>query len=152
MNVATTLQHVYESWWFDPLTATFGFIVPVYVYTYYEIQTGSSVYTTFDQFLTSRGTGEDKRQSLLLSLFSYWIGVALFVQIVPKPADGLPLGIPTSFSSLGLLMAEVIAGIILYDGFFFLVHWAMHECRALHYLSHKEHHRPKVLEARHVLR
>ena len=60
MNVATTLQHVYESWWFDPLTATFGFIVPVYVYTYYEIQTGSSVYTTFDQFLTSRGTGEDK--------------------------------------------------------------------------------------------
>ncbi len=77
--------------------------------------------------------------------------VVLWIQVVP-PAGELPLGIPHSFSSFGLLLAEIVVGIIQYDAYFFFLHWTMHEWRSLHFLFHNEHHHPKILEARHVLR
>ncbi len=115
-----------------------------------------SIYKTFGEFLWSKGTGRDTRNSLVLSLVSYWIGVTAWVQIVPKPAGGvLPSGVPNSVQSCVLLLTEIISGIVLYDAIFFAIHWAMHECRSIPFLSciHKEHHREyKCLEARHVLR
>lgn len=148
-----TFTDCIQSWWFDPLLATVGFTIPIHVYTYKEIQTGSSVYKNHIDVFASKGVGDDQRHSLTLSLVAYWVGIIIWVRVVPKPADALPLGIPHSFSSLAILMVEVVSGIILYDAYFFFVHWAMHECKALHYLSqHEEHHRQKILEARHVLR
>ncbi len=152
-----TLKAIFESWWFDPLTATVGFGVPIIIYTYYEVKSGNSTYTNFGQFFAADDSSGDRAgndHGVIISLITYWIGVLVFVQVFPKPGGGiepLPYGIPDSFSSLGILAAEVISGIVLYDAIFFIIHWSMHECKALHFLSHKEHHRPKNLEARHVL-
>lgn len=144
------LQNAFASWWFDPLVATFGFGVPVFVYTYQEIQTGTSTYVNFKQFF-SKGTGDDKRPSAVLSLVAYWVGVFFWIQIIPQAGGGkLPYGIPTSFSALGTLIAEVCVGVIQYDFIFFFLHWSMHELKFLRFL-HKQHHHPKALEARHVL-
>ncbi len=82
MSTKITLQNAFESWWFDPLTATIGFTVAVYVYSYYEIQTGSSVYKSFYRFLDMRGDpGKVERHSQLKSLVAYWIGVVLWIQV-----------------------------------------------------------------------
>ena len=153
MNLIIMLQKGFESWWFDPLTATLGFLISIFVYSFHEIQTGNSSYKTWHQFLWSKGSGQDQRHSLQLSLAAYWIGVVIWVQVVPKPALVIPSGLPDSIASLAILAAEVVSGIVLYDAYFFILHWAMHECKATSFLSHKEHHRErKKLEARHVLR
>lgn len=151
------MVNIFESWWFDPLTATIGFAIPLYLYTYLEVQSGTSIYKSFYDSLFGKGINiEDQRRSLPMSVISYWIGVTLWVQVVPKPGGGhIPDGIPDSIQSLIILVLEVISGIILYDATFFFLHWMMHECKVLSWMfhSHKEHHRTrKILEARHVLR
>lgn len=147
------LHNAFFSWWFDPLVASLGFMIPIYVYTCCELLSGTSSYKSFRDFLWSKGAEQDSRRSLMMSLVVYWIGILIWKHFVPSPGE-LPSGIPDSLPSFTYLAIEVITGIVQYDAYFFLVHWAMHECKFLSVLlDHKEHHRArKTLEARHVLR
>jgi sterol desaturase/sphingolipid hydroxylase (fatty acid hydroxylase superfamily) len=150
LNLLESLHSAFLSWWFDPLVASLGFMVPVYIYTFCELQSGTSSFKSFREFLwTSKETGSFLMKSLLV----YWLGILIWVRFVPSPGD-LPSGIPDSLSSFIYLATEVVTGIVQYDIYFFLIHWAMHECKYLNtLLCHKEHHTSrKMLEARHVLR
>ncbi len=154
------------------------------LYSYHELKEGKSCYKTWSEFLWGRGIDNtDSRPSLNLSLFAYWLGILIWVQIVPPPSDGDPMfgslneqyyqgyqnktqvavstmkgsipdGIPNSFNSMIYLSLEVVTGILLYDTIFFFIHYAMHECKFMAWLTrHCEHHKAtKNLEARHVLR
>ena len=147
------MSHAFCSWWFDPMIATLGFMISIYVYTLAELHSGTSSYKSFREFLLSKGSGIDTRWSLSSSLIVYWTGILIWIQIVPPPKGEMPLGIPNSFLSLLHLMTEVLTGIIQYDAYFFFIHWALHECSFLRFILHKEHHKAsKNLEARHVLR
>lgn len=152
-NGLESIHSAFFSWWFDPLVASLGFMISIYVYTYYEILSGTSSYKSFRDFLWSKGSGKDSRRSLMMSLVVYWIGILIWKHVVPSPGE-LPSGIPHSLSSFNYLVIEIFMGIIQYDAYFFLLHWAMHECKFLNVIcEHKEHHRArKTLEARHVLR
>jgi len=154
MGIISVIQDIFKSWRFDPLTATIGFWIPITLYTYYEVKDGKSSYSNLGQFFYASSDAATNDHGAVMSLIAYWIGVGLFVQVVPKPGgehSEIPYGLPNSLESFGFLVAEVTTGIILYDAIFFFVHWSMHECKALRFLSHKEHHRKKFVEARHVL-
>mmetsp|Transcript_10364 Transcript_10364/g.19385 ORF Transcript_10364/g.19385 Transcript_10364/m.19385 type:complete len:277 (-) Transcript_10364:549-1379(-) len=168
-------NHVFQSVWFDPLTATLGFMLSIYVYTCYEIQSGlCSTYSSFFDFILLRCKNDKDEESkstntttstssnntstshfiLLPSLVAYWVGILIWIKIVPPPAEKLPLGIPDSILGGMILVAEVVSGIILYDFSFFLIHYSFHHFKALSFIGHKVHHRARGihnLAARHVL-
>lgn len=189
ISIQRFITTTFRSWWFDPLSASMSFAVSVLLYTHYEVVEGKSRYNDLSEFLfgwqekdgitrnEDKAKGEDKgkgnntekendrRPNSIMSLIAYWIGILIWVQIVPPATDGtetnitnndnrgIPDGIPTSLNSLAYLSTEVVSGILLYDTIFFFVHLAMHECRYVAaWTHHYEHHKPmKYLEARHVL-
>lgn len=169
----TSSIHLSSVWWLDPLAATLGFVVAIYVYTFYEIQSGKSTFSSFYDFLLgndntcgniSRGAGKQTKKIhhpapsyfLLKSLFAYWAGIILWIHVVPPPAPALPIGMPDSLFATAVLFVEVVSGILLYDFYFYFIHYFLHHCKDLAYLvRHEEHHSSKtqhnVVEARHVL-
>lgn len=150
MTCSDFLWRLFESPLFDPFTATLGFMIPIWVYTYQEIKLGCSSYKRWEDFMTIQG----ETKSIQLSFVAYWTGILLWLQFVPRTNDQPPHGIPTSLSSFAFLVGEVVSGIILYDAIFFFIHWTMHECKLCGFVGsiHKEHHRLKTnLEAQHVL-
>mmetsp|Transcript_712 Transcript_712/g.1134 ORF Transcript_712/g.1134 Transcript_712/m.1134 type:complete len:260 (-) Transcript_712:74-853(-) len=151
LNLLESLHSAFLSWWFDPLVASLGFMVPIYIYTFCELQSGTNSCKSFREFLWS---SKETESFLTKSLLAYWIGILIWVRFIPSPPGDLPSGIPDSLSSFIYLVTEVVTGIVQYDFYFFLLHWAMHECKYLNILlCHKEHHTArKTLEARHVLR
>mmetsp|Transcript_13658 Transcript_13658/g.20326 ORF Transcript_13658/g.20326 Transcript_13658/m.20326 type:complete len:272 (-) Transcript_13658:675-1490(-) len=147
MNYSTYLWRIFESPYFDPLSATFGFIVPIFIYTFHEMKSGNSAYKSWGDFLFREG----ERNSKSFSLLAYWAGIMVWGRFIPR-VTGQPSGIPTSVGSLLYLLLEIASGIILYDAFFFVVHWAMHEVTPLRFI-HREHHKPsRTIEAQDVLR
>lgn len=147
MNYSTRLWRFFESPYFDPISATFGFMVPIFIYTYHEMKSGNSSYNSWGDFLFRKG----ERNSKILSLLAYWVGIVVWGRFIPR-VKGQPSGIPTSAASLLYLLLEIASGIILYDALFFFVHWAMHEVTPMRFI-HKEHHKPsRKLEAQDVLR
>ncbi len=80
---------VYRSWWFDPLIASLSFFSSIMIYSYYELKEGKSCYRNWSEFLWGRGIDKaDTRPSLTMSLFAYWVGILIWVQLVPPPFDG----------------------------------------------------------------
>lgn len=147
MNYSTYLWRVFESPYFDPLSATFGFIVPIFIYTFHEMKSGNSTYKSWGDFLFRKGERNSKSSSLL----AYWAGIMVWGRFVPR-VKGQPSGIPTSVESLLHLLLEIASGIVLYDAIFFFIHWAMHEVPSLRFI-HREHHKPsRTIEAQDVLR
>mmetsp|Transcript_15308 Transcript_15308/g.17819 ORF Transcript_15308/g.17819 Transcript_15308/m.17819 type:complete len:289 (+) Transcript_15308:91-957(+) len=163
------LSTLIHSWWFDPFIASFTFFVFIMFYSHFELLEGKSCYKNWSEYLWGKGVdGTDTRRSMTMSLIVYWIGIIIWVKIVP-PAAGVGLK-DTSVSdydknnrvdvldcskiqSLSYLCMEVSSGIFLYDTVFFLIHFGMHEFKYLSFLSHEEHHKARNnLEARHVLR
>lgn len=168
-----TIITIFRSWWFDPLIASLSFFTSIMIYSYHELKEKKSCYKNWSEFLWGKGVDpNDARPSLNMSLFAYWIGVSMWVNVVPPPSScassystcdmdhpsniPVPDGIPNLFSlqSIGYLLLEVSSGIILYDTIFFFVHLAVHECKFIGSITkHYEHHKAmKYLEARHVLR
>jgi len=171
--ITESLTSMFRSWWFDPLVASIGFFASIMIYTHFEFKEGKSSYKSWREFLWGKGIDHiDARPSLNMSLFAYWVGVLIWVNVVPPPTlmsvpggdnnnnprqyiqHSIPDGIPTSISSLSYLLLEVVSGILLYDAIIFFIHLAMHECPYIAWLTkHSEHHKAtKNLEARHVLR
>ena len=152
------LGSMFETWWMEPLIATIGFYQAIVIYSWLEIKEGVSSHKSIQNLLFgfSREAASDLndvRPSQIYSLVLYWLGILIFKSMVPPPAPSLPDGIPNSLSSLCVLCAEVMSGIVLYDIFFFFIHWTMHECTFFQWVHHKEHHKVKSnIEARHVLR
>ena len=86
------LQHMittaFRSWWFDPLIASLSFITSIMIYSHYELVEGKSCYNNFSQLLFSKGIDKtDTRNSLSMSLITYWIGILIWVQLVPPPSS-----------------------------------------------------------------
>ena len=194
ISIQQVITTVFRSWWFDPLSASLSFFISVIVYTHYEIKEGKSRFNNIFEFVFGKqdkdeqnrvknkgkvgdkgqGKGEresknmdkedDARRSCLMSFIAYWIGILVWVHVVPPPTDvtdksntnderGIPDGIPTSLNSLAYVSIEIASGIVLYDTIFFFIHLVMHEFRFVAaWTQHYEHHKPmKHLEAYHVL-
>jgi len=143
-----TANGILRAWWIDPLLASISFASAVYLFSYQEKKLGLSRFRTWHEFCYSG----DGRCILMESLSAYWIGIFFWKIFVPPPGEMIPDGIPNSVESLFWLIAEVSSGIVLYDAYFFFIHWGMHECKYLRIFCHKEHHgETKYIEARHVL-
>jgi len=143
-----TANGILRAWWIDPVMASISFASAVYFFSYQEMRHGTSRFRNWHEFCYSG----DGRCILLESLSAYWIGIVLWKTFIPPPGETIPDGIPYSLESLLWLIAEVVSGVVLYDAYFFFIHWGMHECKYLRIFVHREHHgETKYLEARHVL-
>jgi sterol desaturase/sphingolipid hydroxylase (fatty acid hydroxylase superfamily) len=134
-----------RAWWFEPLVATSSFTLAIHLYWYEERRRGLSRNNRLlDTFVLEAGDHYH-------TLGAYWLGIWLLKCVIQKP--DLPDGIPTDLESVLNLLAEVVAGICMYDALFFFVHWAMHEIPFLRNF-HMRHHDvlENTLEARDVLR
>jgi sterol desaturase/sphingolipid hydroxylase (fatty acid hydroxylase superfamily) len=139
------LDGVFRTWWFDPVVASVSFGGFVNWYWNHERKRGLSSDTTFTQ---SMGWGP-----LFDSLAAYWIGICIFMRVVPPPAPTLPDGIPNNVSEVLYLVAEVVSGIVLYDAGMFFLHLAMHEFQMLKSWHAKHHDQGAgTVEARDTLR
>lgn len=143
------LDNVYQAWWLDPFLATLSFAFFVNLYWYHERCLGLS--SDSDFFATVRADWGP----LFNSLVAYWIGVSLWVLVVPPAAPFIPDGVPRDVSTAGYLFAEVTSGIVFYDFVFFFVHWSMHEIpllRRWHCRHHDQSQGESTLESRDTLR
>lgn len=139
----------FRSWWFDPFVATVSFAVLINWYWSHERrQKASSV----DSFTETIGL---QLGPLYSSLVAYWIGILLWTSVVPPASLDIPDGTPTNLAEAMYLCTEVVTGIVLYDGIFFCIHWAMHDLKPLRRF-HKRHHHVQnhrvPVESRDVLR
>ena len=120
-----------RSWSLEPLVATLSFAAFMRLFRLYEEKRPTSVFRPPFLFST-RAFG---------SLFVYWLGVAMWVCIVPRPV-GAASGCPHSFGDYFHLAAEVAAGLISYDFLFFFVHLLMHHsARFGSWTNHAQHHK-----------
>merc|ERR1712232_406000 len=79
---------IYRSWWFDPFVASLSFFTSIMIYSNYELKEGKSCYRNWAEFLWGKGVDKnDARASLNMSLFAYWVGILIWVQIVPPPSS-----------------------------------------------------------------
>jgi hypothetical protein len=128
---------IVRTWWFEPALSTLCFIVFVSWYWKHERRHGASrdvnVFATWDWT-----TGP-----IVQSAVAYWMGIYLWVCVVPPAAPFIPDGIPNNIMSTLYLVTEVASGIVLYDAIFFFIHWAMHEVPCLrrwHARHHEQQH------------
>ena len=131
--VAGGPNEILSAWWLDGAVSTLSFALSISVYDSLERREG----------LLPRGGPS------VISALYYWIFVYAFTAVVPPPDPPTPNLAPT----FSVLVLEVVTGIVLYDALFFLLHFAMHNSRALNALSsHSTHHRlDRSLRARDVL-
>lgn len=138
---------IFRAWWFDPLTATLSFAFFVWWYWYEERIRGLS---SDSNFYDTIGIGYGRMYS---SLSAYWIGIFIWKFLIPPAAETLPDGFPNDAEGVLFLFSEVMTGIIMYDFYFFFVHWAMHEIPLLKSFHWKHHICDKnTVEARDTLR
>lgn len=158
MLLWATQCHVFRTWWFEPLLSSIAFTVFIHVYWFLERLDG----TTRSQIPPIVSAFSKKVGSLRQAAAGYWIGIVLWVHVIPPAATHIADGLPTATWSLYdycYLIAEVVSGIVLYDAIFFLVHWALHEVTFLqpfHRYHHYHHHHHShghagVVEAQDVL-
>ena len=120
-----------RSWSLEPRVATLSFAAFMRLFRLYEEKRPTSVFGPPFHFST-RAIG---------SLFVYWLGVAMWVCIVPRPV-GAASGCPHNVSDYFHLAAEVAAGLISYDFLFFFVHLLMHHsARFGSWTNHAQHHK-----------
>jgi sterol desaturase/sphingolipid hydroxylase (fatty acid hydroxylase superfamily) len=136
---------ILRAWWLDPMTATVSFAVFTYWFWYEERKRGLSRDSDF--FNASYYGAVHK------SMLGYWMGIYIWKCIVPPSATRtIPDGMPTNMELLVYLMAEVVSGILLYDAWFFFLHWAMHEVPSLRTWHARHHSHSSGVESRDVLR
>ena len=116
-------------WTLEPLVATMAFVIFTRLFRFGEQRASHSMFAAPHHF-TIRGAG---------SLVSYWLGVALWVTVVPKPV-GAPIGCPTDAADAVRLALEVCCGIFFYDFIFFWLHLLMHTSSTVAWLAHHEQH------------
>lgn len=126
-------NEILSAWWFDGAVSTLGFALSISIY---------------DKLERCDGVSPRGGPSVIAAVY-YWVFVLAFTTVVPPPSPPTPNLPPTLF----VLVLEVVTGIVLYDALFFILHFGMHKCRALHALSsHATHHRlDGSLRARDVL-
>lgn len=74
------------------------------------------------------------------AISAYWLGVALWVALVPPPS-AIESGCPDSASSLVRLCMECLSGLVVYDFVFFWLHLTMHLSPRLgRLIGHERHH------------
>ena len=126
--LSTATQHL--GWTLEPLVASFAFLFFMRLFRQGEARAASIFKPPFH--FTRRGIG---------ALVVYWLGVAIWVGIVPRVA-GASDGCPRDLSKFVYLVAEVSSGIVAYDFLFFWVHVLMHTSKTVSWLtSHQQHHR-----------
>ena len=137
---------ILRAWWVEPLIATLTFAISINIYWYEERKRGLSSEKFFPGSFSNSCP-------VLLSFIGYWVGVFVWKTIVPPPSNFIPDGLVHDLPSLFLLGCEIVSGIILYDFFFFLIHWGMHFFSVLKPFHRRHHSSPEgTLEARDVLR
>jgi cholesterol 25-hydroxylase len=147
-------NHVFRTWWFDPLTASLCFGVFINWYWYHERKQGvAESWTYWDPAaaLSSSNKASSRSSPTAKSLVAYWVGVYAWTMLVPPSSAYIPDGIPTSLTELLELVAQVALGIFLYDAIFFVVHWALHQVPALRCL-HARHHEATQIHSFDTLR
>ena len=118
-----------RSWWAEPLLATMSFSTFIGLFRAAEGRTWRASNAAHP--LTIAG---------ILSLITYWLGVGLWVSVVPKPV-AQPVGCPRSTHEFLYLIAEVVAGIVGYDFLLFFMHMLMHSSPTIcHVFGHLGHH------------
>jgi len=118
---------VASAWWCEPLIASAAFFFFMFFFRRFE----SHPYG---------GSGHPLTLAAVASLFVYWLGVGLWVAIVPTPV-GASSGCVHDMASLAMLAAEVLCGIISYDFVLFWLHVLMHSWPAVgKAVGHGKHH------------
>ena len=120
-----------RAWWIEPAIATLSFGVFISLFRACERRQCSSEWTARKpwRLVTPRGAG---------TVVTYWAGVALWTTVVSP--TGATSGCPYDYSSLLLLAAEVLGGIIAYDFAFFWLHLLMHQRHFGCAIRHSQHH------------
>ena len=123
-------------WWVEPLVATLAFAIFMKGFRMWE----PGFWSGPEAWWLWRQAGPIQR-STMLALLTYWVGVRLFVEIVP-PVASVTTGCPHNLSNVLHLWTELAAGIVAYDWLFFWVHLAMHMCPATigRLTRHARHH------------
>ena len=125
-------------WALEPLVATFAFLAFMRCFRLGEGRSASIFKRPFH--FTRRGFG---------ALIVYWLGVSLWVSVVPT-VKGAADGCPSDAHSFAHLMAEVASGIVAYDFLFFWIHLLMHTNKTVSWLTaHEQHHRYAHEESAH---
>jgi len=118
------------AWWIEPAIASFAFALWTHIFRAAE--------GGYHKLWGSM----NKPPHLLLSLFVYWAGILVWIELVPPPPQ-IPHGCPSDVWGALRLLAEVCAGIVAYDFTFFWLHLAMHTMprtvgRATNHARHHE--------------
>lgn len=143
-----TLQsyhRMFRTWYFEPALATACFSFFIQWYWMYERNAGKSRDASFYSLFQSCELG-----NLSLSFIGYWIGIIIWVNLVPPVAQTIPDGIPASLLETAYLILEVVSGVVFYDAIFYVIHLAMHKVPVLRSL-HSTHHRNSEVESRDTL-
>jgi sterol desaturase/sphingolipid hydroxylase (fatty acid hydroxylase superfamily) len=143
-------QGIFRAWWLEPLVATLSFTISIHVYWYEERRRGLSRNNVLFETLSLSSMGD-----LYNSLVAYWVGNYFLKTIASTINQNLALadGIPEGLSGYCTLICEVLFGILMYDGIFFVFHLFLHEVSWMKAWHKKHHDAPSsTLEARDVLR
>ena len=116
------------SWWIEPAIASASFFGFMFFFRFYEDQPYG-------------GRFHPLTISAVLALLTYWLGIGLWVSVVPRPV-GAASGCPHDMAEMVTLLAELVCGIMGYDFVLFCLHLLMHKVPAFgRCIGHGKHHR-----------
>ena len=145
------LDSIFRTWWFDPALSTLTFTVCIHVYSVLEYKEeeaqqqkddGDQLTTTVVLRPPLHSLADCRMGPLQRAFVAYWIGVGLWVSIIPPAANEIADGWPNNdnlSSGLLFLLLEVVTGIVAYDAIFWGIHWSLHTIPWLQPL-HRTHH------------